>query len=96
MNICSGIVFHFEPLFIVLGACIVELLIGAFFIFGIEIRHTVLFFLFWLFLSLLYFGEAVWPHLVLVGVLLSLFCHGYDKLSLEGYYFKRDKREPVF
>jgi uncharacterized membrane protein YphA (DoxX/SURF4 family) len=87
--------FHFEPLFIVLGAFCVELLIGIFLIFGVEIRHTALFFLFWIFLSLLYFGEAVWPHLVLVGVLLALFCHGYDKLSLEGYYFKRGEREPV-
>ncbi|MBI5470143.1 hypothetical protein HY968_02360 [Candidatus Kaiserbacteria bacterium] len=87
--------FHFDPLFIVLGAFCVELLIGLFLILGVEIRHTALFFLFWLALSLLYFGEAVWPHLVLVGVLLALFCHGYDKLSLEGYYFKRGSREPV-
>jgi uncharacterized membrane protein YphA (DoxX/SURF4 family) len=87
--------FHFEPLFIVLGAFCVELLIGLFFILGIEIRHTVLFFLFWLFLSLLYFGEAVWPHLVLVGVLLALFCHGYDRYSVEGRFFKKRHLEPV-
>lgn len=87
--------FHFEPLFIVLGACIVEVLIGTFIILGIEIRHTALFFLFWIFLSLLYFGESVWPHLVLVGVLASLFCHGYDRYSLEGYVFKHRGREPV-
>src|SRR5207244_2508272 len=49
--------FHFEPLFIVLGAFMVDLLIGMFFMVGVEIRHTVLFFLFWLALSLLYFGE---------------------------------------
>jgi hypothetical protein len=87
--------FHFEPLFIVLGAFCVELLIGLFFMFGIEIRHTVLFFLFWLFLSLLYFGEAVWPHLVLLGVLTALFCHGYDRYSIEGRFFKKKHLEPV-
>lgn len=86
--------FHFEPLFVVLGAFCVELLIGLFIMVGFEIRHTALFFLFWIFLSLLYFGEAVWPHLVLVGVLTSLFCHGYDKWSIEGYYFKHRKDEP--
>ncbi len=87
--------FPFEPLFVVLGACIVEILIGLFFIVGFEIRHTALFFLFWIFLSLLYFGESVWPHLVLVGVLLALFCHGYDRWSVEGYLFKSHAREPV-
>ena len=87
--------FHFAPLFVVLGAFCVEMLIGVFFILGLEIRHTVLFFLFWLFLSLLYFGEAVWPHLVLLGVLLALFCHGYDNYSLEGRFFKKHLIEPV-
>ncbi|MDR3558757.1 MAG: hypothetical protein P4L61_04460, partial [Candidatus Pacebacteria bacterium] len=38
----------FEPHFLVLGAAIVELLIGLFFILGIELRFTALFFLFWL------------------------------------------------
>ena len=87
--------FPFSPLFTVLGAFIVETLIGLFIIFGFEIRHTAAFFLFWIFLSLLYFGESVWPHLVLVGVLLALFCHGYDRYSIQGYFFKRNGREPV-
>lgn len=87
--------FPFSPLFTVLGACIVEILIGLFIIVGFEIRHTALFFLFWIFLSLLYFGESVWPHLVLVGVLLALFCHGYDRYSFGGYFFKRHSGGPV-
>lgn len=86
--------FQFEPLFIVLGACIIELLIGIFFIVGFEIRHTVLFFLFWLFLSLAYFGESVWPHLILVGVNVALFMYGYDKLTVEGKLFNRGKLQP--
>jgi uncharacterized membrane protein YphA (DoxX/SURF4 family) len=87
--------FPFPPLFTVLGASIVEVLIGLFIVFGFEIRHTALFFLFWIGLSLVYFGESVWPHLVLVGVLIALFCHGYDKYSFQGYFFKHHDREPV-
>jgi hypothetical protein len=86
--------FHFDPLFIVLGACIIEILIGIFFIVGFEIRHTALFFLFWIFLSLLYFGEAVWPHLILVGVNMAIFMYGYDRLTIEGKLFNRGKLQP--
>lgn len=87
--------FPFDPLFIVLGAGIIEVLIGLFFIIGFEIRHTALFFMFWIFLSLLYFGEAVWPHLVLVGVNIALFFWGYDRLTLQGRLFGTGRREPV-
>ena len=88
-------VFPFEPLFIVLGAFIVESLIGLFFIFGFEIRWTSIFFLFWLILSLVYFGEAVWPHLVLIGLNLTFLLHGYDRYSVEEYFFKHRKLEPI-
>lgn len=86
--------FHFDPLFIVLGACIIEVTMGIFFIIGFEVRHTALFFLFWLTLSLLYFGESVWPHLVLVGVNLAQFMYGYDRWSIEGRLFNRGKFQP--
>lgn len=88
--------FHFAPLFIVLGALIIETLIGFFFILGIEIRFTALFFLFFLTLSLSFFGEVVWPHIILIGVNLAFIFHGYDQYSLEGRFFKKGKREPVF
>lgn len=88
--------FHFPALFVVLGAFIIEALIGVFFIVGFEIRFTSLFFLFFLGLSLLYFGEAVWPHIILLGINLTLFAHGYDRYSLEGKFFKRKGLEPVF
>lgn len=86
--------FHFDPLFIVLGACIIEVLMGIFFIVGFELRHTALFFLFWIFLSLLYFGESVWPHLVLVGVNIAIFMYGYDEWTVEGRLFNRGKFQP--
>ncbi|KKW44280.1 MAG: hypothetical protein UY94_C0027G0006 [Parcubacteria group bacterium GW2011_GWA2_56_21] len=88
--------FHFDPLFIVLGAFIIEVLLGIFFIIGFEIRFAALFFLTFLVLSLLYFGEDLWPHLVLIGGSVALFFHGYDRLSFGGRFFKRMSREPVF
>ena len=88
-------VFGLEPHFLVLGAAIVEIVIAAFFILGIEIRFTSLFLLFWLSLSLAYFGEVVWPHLILIGIPIAFMFYGYDKYSLEGWLFKRGAREPV-
>lgn len=85
----------FEPHFLVLGAAIVEIVIGLFFVLGIEIRFTSLFMLFWLSLSLWFFGESVWPHIVLIGLPIAFIFHGYDKYSLEGYWMKRGRREPV-
>ncbi len=88
-------VFGFEPHFLVLGAAIVEIVIGVFFILGIEIRFTSMFLLFWLSLSLMYFGEVVWPHIVLIGIPIAFIAYGYDKYSLEGWLFKSEGREPV-
>ena len=87
--------FHFAPLFIVLGAGLVEITIGIFIIIGFEVRFASLFLMFFLTLSLLYFGEAVWPHIVLFGGALALFIHGYDRYSIEGYFFKNAQHEPV-
>ncbi len=88
--------FGIEPHFLVLGAGIIELVIGMFFLLGIEIRFTALFVEFWLALSLVYFGETVWPHIVLIGIPIAFFMYGYDKYSLEGRFFKKPGREPVF
>lgn len=88
--------FPFDPLFIVLGALIIEFLAGLMMFLGVEIRWTGLFLIFWLTLSLLYFQEAVWPHIVLFGLGLALFFHGYDRYSLEGRFFKRHGVEPTF
>jgi uncharacterized membrane protein YphA (DoxX/SURF4 family) len=88
--------FGMEPHFLVLGAAIVEIVIGLFFIFGIEIRFTSLFLLFWLSLSLWWFGEVVWPHIILIGIPIAFIFHGYDKYSLEGLFFKKRLREPIF
>ncbi|HVB19722.1 MAG TPA: DoxX family membrane protein [Candidatus Paceibacterota bacterium] len=88
-------VFGLEPHFLVLGAAIIEILIATFFILGVEIRFTSLFLLFWLSLSLWYFGEVVWPHLILIGIPIAFIFYGYDRYSLEGRFLKRGGREPV-
>lgn len=87
--------FPFDPIFVVLGALIIEFIAGAMLFFGIAIRWTGVFFIFWLTLSQLYFTEAVWPHLILFTLGLALFCHGYDRYSVEGWFFKNRKTEPV-
>lgn len=87
--------FGFEPHFLVLGAAIIEILLALLFILGIEIRFASIFLLFWLSLSLWYFGEAVWPHIVLIGIPIAFILYGYDKYGLEGRFFKRGGREPV-
>lgn len=87
--------FPFDPLFIVLGALIIEFLCGLMIFLGIAIRWTGLFLMFWLTLSQLYFHELWWVHVVLFGIGLAIFCHGYDRFSLEGRFFKKGEREPI-
>lgn len=87
--------FPFEPLFVVLGALIIEFLCGALVVFGVALRWTLLFLAGWLTLSLLYFQEMIWPHGILFGLAIALFLHGYDRYSLEGYVLKKRGIEPV-
>lgn len=87
--------FHFEPLMIVLGAFLVELMIAFFYLFGFEIRFTSLLFLGFLTASLIFFGEAVWPHLILIGTALAMFVHGYDEYTIEHAWYRKGKQEPV-
>lgn len=89
-------VFGFSAEFIVFGAAIIEILLGIFFILGLEIRFTAIVLNVFLTLSLFYFGEAVWPHIILIGIPIAFFCYGYDKYSLEGFFFKKGNREPIF
>ena len=88
--------FPFDPLFVVLGALIIEFIAGAMVFFGIALRWTLIFLAFWLTLSLIYFQELIWPHGILFGLAIALFMHGYDRYSLEGFFMKRKGREPVF
>ena len=90
--------FPFTPLMIVFGAGCVETGIALFYLFGFEIRFNTLFFLGFVTVSLFFFGEAVWPHIVLYGIAIAIFGAGYDRFSVMDYIRKRLKRtdEPVF
>jgi uncharacterized membrane protein YphA (DoxX/SURF4 family) len=74
--------FPFDPLFLVLGAMLIEILLGVFFIVGFEIRFTSIFFLVFLTMSLVFFGESVWPHIILIGTAITMFVHGYDRYTI--------------
>ena len=64
--------FPSDPLLVTFGAGIVEAIIGLFIIFGFEMRLTILISLFYITLSLFYFKELVWPHLLLYGISFNL------------------------
>jgi len=81
--------FHFSPLFLVLGAFLVEITIGLCYILGFQIRLASIVFTCFLIQSILFFGEAVWPHIILFGVNFALFAHGYDKYTLGKWFSDR-------
>jgi uncharacterized membrane protein YphA (DoxX/SURF4 family) len=88
--------FPFTPLFLVLGAFIIEAVMGLCFAIGFEVRFMAIFFTIFLTMSILFFGESVWPHIILFGVNLTLFAHGYDKYTVEMALFQRKRAgEPV-
>jgi uncharacterized membrane protein YphA (DoxX/SURF4 family) len=64
--------FPSDPLLVTFGAGLAECAIGLFIILGFEMRLTILISLFYITLSLLFFRELVWPHLMLYGISFSL------------------------
>ena len=64
--------FPSDPLLVTFGAGLAELVIGLFIVIGFELRLMVLISLFYLTLSLFFFRELVWPHLMLYGISLNL------------------------
>ncbi|MES2314315.1 MAG: hypothetical protein V4524_00035 [Patescibacteria group bacterium] len=87
--------FPFDPIFLVLGAMLIEILIGVCFIIGFEIRFASLFFLVFLSMSLVFFGESVWPHIILIGTAIAMFLHGYDRYTFSVQLERNKNEEPV-
>ena len=81
--------FHFDPLFVVLGAGLVEILIASLYMLGLLQRLNSLMFIGFITASLLFFKEAVWPHYLLLGLAVGIFLHKPDKLALDSRLFKR-------
>lgn len=75
--------FPSDPLLIVLGAAIVEVVIALFIITGFSVRFTNLILMFYLTLSILFFRETVWPHYMLYGISISLLLTGGGKFSVD-------------
>lgn len=83
--------FPHDPLLVTLGAGIVEALIGIFIIVGFEMRMTILISLFYITLSLLYFRELVWPHIMLYGISFSLLVEP-ERFTIDSLLFGKKKR----
>ncbi len=66
------LLFPSDPLLVALGAGLAELAVGIFILIGFELHVTILVTLFYISLSLVYFRESVWPHLLLYGISLYL------------------------
>lgn len=75
--------FHFDPMMVVLGATLVELLIALFFIIGFMQRINSLVFITFIGLSLAYFKEAVWPHYLLFALAIGIFLDRPDSYTVD-------------
>lgn len=84
--------FPSDPFLVALGAGIVEIVIGLFIIIGFEMRLTVLVSLFYITLSLIFFGEQVWPHLILYGISLNLLVQP-ERFTLDHILFKHHRKD---
>ncbi|MBI3619307.1 hypothetical protein HY213_04735 [Candidatus Peregrinibacteria bacterium] len=76
--------FPSDPLLLTFGAGLAELAIGIFIILGFELRLALGISLFSITLSLLFFGESVWPHLMLYGISLRLF-FGEERCTVDQF-----------
>lgn len=81
--------FPFDPLFVVLGAGLIEVTISLLYIFGVLQRFTTIIFLIFMSLSLFFFKESVWPHYLLIGLGIGIFLHKPDKWSADRYLYTK-------
>ena len=90
--------FHASAGFIAAGAGLSEIMIGAFILLGLVQRLTVAISLVFITLSLLYFHEMLWPHLMLYGISFSLFINSSDPLTIDHYMvpWARGIRDRIF
>lgn len=87
--------FPADPLLVTLGAGVVEAIIGLFIIFGFEMRVTVLISLFYITLSLFYFRELVWPHLLLYGISFNLLVQP-EVFTLDHIFFSHHRKKKAW
>jgi hypothetical protein len=86
------LLFPSDPLLVVFGAALAETTIGILIILGLRLRLTILISLFYLTLSLLFFREMLWPHLILFGISLGLLVNK-NEVSLDTFLKNRLYRQ---
>jgi len=84
--------FQFDPLFIVLGAALVESLIAILYMLGLLQRFNTVFFLIFLTLSITFFKEDIWPHYLLIALGIGIFLHKPDDWALDKYLFAAKRK----
>jgi uncharacterized membrane protein YphA (DoxX/SURF4 family) len=87
--------FPSDPLLVAFGAGLSELAIGLFIVVGFEMRLIVLISLFYITLSLMFFRELVWPHLMLYGISLNLLVQP-EVFTLDHLLFDQDDGIPFW
>ena len=75
--------FHASASFIAAGAGFSEIMIGALILLGFGQRLTILISLVFITLSLVYFHELLWPHIMLYGISFSLLINSADPFTLD-------------
>lgn len=80
--------FPFDPLFVVLGAAMIETTVAVLYMMGLLQRFTTVIFLGFMFLSLAFFKESVWPHYLLIALGVGIFLHKPDRWALDGRLFR--------
>jgi len=79
--------FPFDPLFVVLGAALIEVTVSLLYIVGFLQRFTTVIFLVFMTLSLFFFKESVWPHYLLIALGVGIFLHKPDMWTADGRLF---------
>ncbi len=79
--------FPFDPLFVVLGAALIELAVSLLYMAGLLQRFTTIIFLIFMTLSLIFFKESVWPHYLLIALGIGISLHKPDKWAMDGRIF---------
>lgn len=79
----------FDPLFVVLGAGLIESLVAVLYMLGLLQRFNTVLFLVFLTLSLFFFKESVWPHYLLIALAVGVFLHKPDMWTLDRLLSKR-------
>lgn len=85
----------FEPGFLVLGAMFVEVGLGIAIATGFMSRFATLAALIVLSITMWFFGESLWPHVIVMGGALSIFMYGYDKHCLSVAISGKSRWDPV-